>query len=145
MIRVANIDDLNNCIDAARAFFESMNRSGFNPEAFTQLWTAIIEQDTGFILARFDGPTPSESLGILIYPDPFTGLKSASVAFWHVDGRSRGLEGGLLFNSLLTELDIRVVFYLYFAAQHNERMNKVTHFLARNQFEAIETVYRMEL
>lgn len=145
MIRVANLDDLNRCIPAARNFFESSGRAGFNPEAFIKAWTLLIGEDAGFILGRFDSDEPREVIGIMCYPDPFTGNNTAQVGFWFVSAEFGGLEGGMLFNSLLLELQRREVSSLFFAAQHNQRMHKVTNFLDRYGFDSVETVYRKDL
>jgi len=146
MIRIANTDDLKQYVLAAKSFYESTGRTGFNEDTFVKSWTRVIGLGAGFVIGRFThGGPPFEAIGVLLYQDPFEGTSCASTGFWYVNGNNNGLADGLLFVALMEELVRRNVDHFYFAVLHNERMHKVTTFLDKSGFVAVETNYRKDL
>jgi N-acetylglutamate synthase-like GNAT family acetyltransferase len=145
MIRSATINDVDQFSELARRFAAESNRKRFSRDTFVSSWKQLLEAGMGHIYGRFVDNVPRETIAVLTYNDPFDGYLCASVAFWHFENESVGLEGGMLFRDMVADLKARNVKELFYSALFNQRFAKVSGFLAASSFEPVEMIFKKEL
>lgn len=144
MIKSVTTDEVGQFSELAKEFSRLAGRKSFDPKAFVDSWTNILACNLGHIYGRFIDGVPVETIGVLTYVDPFEGIPVASVAFWHLQSESNGLEGGYLFKEMIEDLDKRGIKRLFFSALLNERFTKVTGFLKAAGFMPVELQFMKE-
>lgn len=81
-----NLEELHEIEPIARDCFKDFNYPGtFDWKAFSSLWSAAIETDSGAILRAGNAGV----LGFMVGPDQFNGWKTCLVNFWFVRKEER--------------------------------------------------------
>jgi hypothetical protein len=147
MIRAITIEEVHKFAELGKWFYERLELQGkFNFEVFCQNWRKLIGMKTGFILGRFDeDDNPVEALGVIEYPDVFSGEPTACNMFWFYLQEPQGLEAGMLYRALEFDCVQRKIKHLYIAVLCNERLAKVGGFLLKSGYQLSEMQYRKAL
>ncbi len=146
MIRVIDMDEVEKLSELGTLFFKRLELPGsFNRGVFCENWRRLIAQNMGFILCRFNGGEPVEALGVIQYPDVFSGNQTACNMFWFYKEEPKGLEGGALYGELESYCRNRNIKILFIGVLCNERITKVGGFLLKSGYQLTEMQYRKEL
>lgn len=146
MIRPLTISDLKKWTKEASSFHYSLDLPGtFNPKAFLSIWKALIYNKRGFVMGRFVDDQPKECIGIMLYPDPFTGTLTAASVFWFVAVPASGLEAGYLHKAIEAECRKRRAVTLFIGIPERGDTVKAHEFLQSMHYSRAETNYRKDL
>jgi hypothetical protein len=147
MIRAISIEEVEKFSELGRWFYERMELTGtFNKEVFCQNWRKLIGGGAGFILGRFDeDDNPQECLGVIEYPDVFSGEPTACNMFWFYLEEPKGLEAGMLYRALEFDCVQRKIKHLHIGVLCNDRLARVGGFLLKSGYQLSEMQYRKDL
>jgi hypothetical protein len=147
MIRAVAITEIEKFSELGRWFHERLYLPGkFNQEVFCGNWRKLIDSKAGFILGRFDGDeVPVEAIGVIQFPDVFSGEQTACTMFWFYIEEPKGLEAGALYRELELDCKKRGVKHLFVGVLCNERLAKVGGALLKGGYYLAEMQYRKAL
>jgi len=147
MIRAVTLLEVDKFADLGRWFHETIGLPGtFNSEVFISNWRKLIGGNMGFILGRFnEDENPVEAIGVIEYPDVFSGVRTACNMFWFYIEEPKGLEAGALYRALELDCQTRGIKQLFVGVLCNERLAKVGGFLIKSGYHLAEMQYRKEL
>ncbi len=142
MIALATKEDMKRAIGKADGFAGHH----IDEESFVNWWGKMIENGHATVLYRESEGQLKEAIGILLFDNPMTGKKSASISFWHVDfDEPPSLVKGLLFArayAFLKAMNCHMVFCSPMLTFNFERFHK---FLTQQGFRPTEVQYKKEI
>jgi len=147
MILHVGITEVEKFSDLGKWFHERLELPGrFNQEVFCGNWRNLIKTGAGFILGRFDEDgAPVEAIGVIQFPDVFSGEMTACTMFWFYIEEPKGLEAGALYQALELDCIGRGVKHLFVGVLCNERLAKVGGVLLKGGYYLAEMQYRKAL
>ena len=145
MIRTATIDELDRFSHMACAFAHRAGRKVFSKEAFIATWKRLLASGCGHIWGRFVDGVPRETISVIVYPDMCSHEVHAQFGFWHIEDMASGLEGGLLYQVVIGDLQKMGVTPLFYEAIRDLNFDRVKGFLENAGFRSVGEIFRKDL
>lgn len=125
---------------------EASHPGGFNEEAFSSVWTQLIDGGVGEIYAIFDSTRDVKIVGLLgavFCAEPFSGRFSATEQFWFVAPEWRKTNAGkLLLDRFMSDARARDCKQIVMVCLDKLTPVELRKFYERNGFELVEQTFR---